>query len=173
MGGRYHAARRRREGIIRSTFFVAAALAIVISVAIVLSLLGDTITFLRGIDPMALLADTWQPRNAEYGLATIISGTLVIAVIATDNVRAIVAEKRVTICAAANRIVAQASVNDVVAGAAVVGDAHVERVGLVQIRADVCLTVSVVLHCIARLEMVPNPEADHVPGRIHAHARIK
>lgn len=76
------AARRRREGVIRGTFFVAAALAIVISVAIVLSLLGDTLTFLQGIDPGALLADAWQPRNSQYGLATIISGTLVIAVIA-------------------------------------------------------------------------------------------
>ena len=76
------AARRRRERIIRTVFFAAATLAIVISVAIVLSLLGDSITFLRGIDPGALLADVWQPRNAEYGLATIISGTLVIAVIA-------------------------------------------------------------------------------------------
>ena len=76
------AARRRREGVIRAVFFVAATLAIVISVAIVLSLLGDTVTFLRGIDPGALLADVWQPRNAQYGLATIISGTLVIAVIA-------------------------------------------------------------------------------------------
>lgn len=76
------AARRRREGVIRTTFFVAAALAIVISVAIVLSLLGDSLTFLQGIDPGALLADAWQPRNSQYGLATIISGTLVIAVIA-------------------------------------------------------------------------------------------
>ena len=76
------AARRRREGLIRTAFFVAAALAIVISVAIVLSLLGDTITFLQGIEPGALLADVWQPRNGEYGLATIISGTLVIALIA-------------------------------------------------------------------------------------------
>ena len=76
------AARRRREGVIRAVFFVAATLAIVISVAIVLSLLGDTVPFLRGIDPGALLADVWQPRNAQYGVATIISGTLVIAVIA-------------------------------------------------------------------------------------------
>jgi phosphate transport system permease protein len=76
------AARRRREGVIRTTFFVAAALAIVISAAIVLSLLGDSLTFLQGIDPGALLADAWQPRNSQYGLATIISGTLVIAVIA-------------------------------------------------------------------------------------------
>ncbi len=75
-------ARRRREGIIRAAFFVAAVLAIVISVAIVLSLLGDTVTFLQGIDPGALFADVWQPRNSQYGLATIISGTLVIAVIA-------------------------------------------------------------------------------------------
>jgi phosphate transport system permease protein len=79
---RVSAARRRREGVIRAVFFVAATLAIVISVAIVLSLLGDTITFLRGIEPGALLADVWQPRSGEYGLATIISGTLVIALIA-------------------------------------------------------------------------------------------
>ena len=77
-----NAARRRKERIVRSAFFLSAALAIVISVAIVLSLLGDTITFLQGIDPGALLADVWQPRSGEYGLATIISGTLVIAIIA-------------------------------------------------------------------------------------------
>jgi phosphate transport system permease protein len=75
-------ARRRRERIIRSLFFAAAALAIVISIAIVLSLLGDTITFLQGVDPGALLANAWQPRSEDYGLATIISGTLVISVIA-------------------------------------------------------------------------------------------
>ncbi|MFV2065135.1 MAG: phosphate ABC transporter permease subunit PstC [Chloroflexota bacterium] len=75
-------ARRRRERIIRSIFFGSAALAIVISVAIVLSLLSDTIRFLVGVDPGALLAEAWQPRSGDYGLATIISGTLVIAVIA-------------------------------------------------------------------------------------------
>lgn len=74
--------RRRRESLIRGAFFLAAALAIVISVAIVLALLGDTITFLQGVDPAALLADAWQPRSEDYGLVTIISGTLVIAVIA-------------------------------------------------------------------------------------------
>ena len=76
------AARRRRERLIRLAFFAAAGLAIVISAGIVVSLLGDTITFLQGIDPSALLADAWQPRNGDYGLATIFSGTLVIAVIA-------------------------------------------------------------------------------------------
>jgi len=76
------ASRRRRERIIRAVFFMAAGLAIVISVAIVLSLLGDSITFLQGIDPGALLDGAWQPRSGEYGLATIISGTLVISVIA-------------------------------------------------------------------------------------------
>ncbi len=75
-------ARRRRERIIRSAFFASAALAIVISVAIVLSLLGDTVTFLQGIQLVDLLADAWQPRSGDYGLATIFSGTLVIAVIA-------------------------------------------------------------------------------------------
>ena len=75
-------ARRRRERVIGALFFMSATLAIVISVAIVLSLLGDTITFIQGIDTGALLAEVWQPRSGEYGLATIVSGTLVIAVIA-------------------------------------------------------------------------------------------
>jgi phosphate transport system permease protein len=74
--------RRRRERLIRSAFFIAAALAILISVGIVLSLLGDTIVFLQGIDPVALVAEVWQPRSGEYGLSTIIAGTFVIAVIA-------------------------------------------------------------------------------------------
>jgi len=77
-----NAARRRRERIIRTVFFLSAGLAIAISAAIVLSLLGDTITFLRGIELGNLLADAWQPRSGDYGLATIISGTLVIAAIA-------------------------------------------------------------------------------------------
>jgi len=76
------ASRRRRERMVRLVFFMAAGLAIVISVAIVLSLLGDTITFLRGIDASALVADVWQPRNGDYGVATIVSGTLVISLIA-------------------------------------------------------------------------------------------
>ena len=73
-------ARRRRERAIRAIFFAAATLAIVVSIAIVISLLGDTITFIQGIEPGTLLADVWQPRSGDYGLATIISGTLVIAV---------------------------------------------------------------------------------------------
>lgn len=79
---RGNASRRRREQIIRSLFFGSAALAIVISVGIVLSLLGDTIVFLQGIDPGALFSDVWQPRSGEYSLAAIISGTFVISVIA-------------------------------------------------------------------------------------------
>jgi phosphate transport system permease protein len=74
--------RRRRERIIRTAFFLSAALAIVISIAIVLSLLGDSIVFIQGIDLSALFSSVWQPRSGEYSLAAIISGTFVIAVIA-------------------------------------------------------------------------------------------
>ncbi len=74
--------RRRRERIIRTAFFLSAALAIVISIAIVLSLLGDSIVFIQGIDLSALFSTVWQPRSGEYSLAAIISGTFVIAVIA-------------------------------------------------------------------------------------------
>jgi phosphate transport system permease protein len=74
--------RRRRERTIRYLFFAAAALAIVISIGIVLSLIGDTVIFLQGIDIGSLFGSIWQPRSGEYSLAAIISGTFVIAVIA-------------------------------------------------------------------------------------------
>jgi phosphate transport system permease protein len=76
------AGRRRREFIIRATFFVAAALAIVISALIVLTLVGEAVLFLNAVDLSSLVSGTWRPRAGEYDIASIVGGTFVIATIA-------------------------------------------------------------------------------------------
>lgn len=75
-------ARRRRESVIRALFFGAAALAVLISVLIVVSLLFRSIDFLRLVDPAALFGGSWQPRSGNFDLSTIIAGTTVVALIA-------------------------------------------------------------------------------------------
>src|SRR5215203_3201742 len=74
--------RRRKEGIIRALFFSAAALAVLISVLIVLSLVTEAAVFLTKVDIGALFAGSWQPRSDNYDITTLIAGTTVIAVIA-------------------------------------------------------------------------------------------
>ena len=67
------AARRRRERTIRALFFAAAGLAVVISVLIVLSLIGEAIVFLTEADLGTLLPGAWQPRQGTFGVTTIIA----------------------------------------------------------------------------------------------------
>ena len=71
--------RRTRERLVRAFFLAAAALSIVISGAIVFSLLGNALYFLINVDTSALLADGWFPRRGMYDIATIVAGTLVIS----------------------------------------------------------------------------------------------
>lgn len=74
--------RRRKEGIIRALFFAAAGLAVLISLAIVISLLSEAIVFLTKVDLAQLISGSWQPRSGQFDITTLISGTLVVAVIA-------------------------------------------------------------------------------------------
>lgn len=76
---RGNAARRRRETIIRMVFGAAASVSVVISVLIIVSLLGQAVNFLVQVDPGALLERGWFPRRDMYGVATILTGTLMIA----------------------------------------------------------------------------------------------
>lgn len=77
--------RRTRERTVRGLFFVAGLISIVISIAIVLSLLGEAWTFIKGLvdegDLGALWSIGWFPRRGLYDLRTIIVGTFIIAVI--------------------------------------------------------------------------------------------
>jgi phosphate transport system permease protein len=74
--------RRTREFVVRAFFLSAAALSILISSAIIFSLLGNAIYFLINVDTSALLADGWFPRRGLYGIPTIVAGTLVISGVA-------------------------------------------------------------------------------------------
>lgn len=75
-------ARLRRERMMRDIFFAAALLSVLISIAIVLSLLGGTVDFLRKVDLSTLWSDGWFPRNNLFDVKTIVAGTLIVAVIA-------------------------------------------------------------------------------------------
>jgi phosphate transport system permease protein len=75
-------ARRRREAVIRRAFAVAAGISIVISVIIVVSLIGNAISFLRQIDLSWLVAGGWFPRRNQFSIATVFVGSLIVASIA-------------------------------------------------------------------------------------------
>src|SRR5262245_5717496 len=74
--------RQRKEKTVRGTFFGMALLSLVISAAIVLSLVGEAWTFISQVDISSLWADGWFPRSGDYGLATIVVGTLIVTGVA-------------------------------------------------------------------------------------------
>lgn len=81
------ARRRRREGLIRRVFLVAAALAIVINVAILLSLLDGTMDFFRELLDGPGIGSLWNstgwfPRRNLFDVKTILVGTLMVSAIA-------------------------------------------------------------------------------------------
>jgi phosphate transport system permease protein len=74
--------RRRRENAWRLVFFAAASMSIVISVAIVLSLAGGAIEFLRKVELSTLWGRGWFPRRNMFDIKTILGGTIVVSLIA-------------------------------------------------------------------------------------------
>jgi phosphate transport system permease protein len=76
------ARRQRKEAIIRALFFGAAAMSVVISAAIVLSLIGRAFNFATGVDLSTLWSGGWFPRRGLFDLRTIIVGTLIVASVA-------------------------------------------------------------------------------------------
>ena len=75
-------ARRRRETAIKGSFAIAAGLSIVISAIIILSLIGNAISFLRQIDLSWLVAGGWFPRSDQFSIATVFVGTFIVAGVA-------------------------------------------------------------------------------------------
>jgi len=73
--------RRRKEGVIYRGFQLAAGLSIVISAAIVFSLLGEALVFLSRVDLSQIFAGGWFPRRGQFGIATIVAGTMVVTVV--------------------------------------------------------------------------------------------
>lgn len=74
--------RRRRENFIRRLFLGAAAVSVLISAAIVLSLVGRAVTFITNVDLGALWTSGWFPRRGLFDIKTIVVGTLIVSLIA-------------------------------------------------------------------------------------------
>jgi phosphate transport system permease protein len=75
--------RVRREGRVRRVFWVAGLSTLAISVAIVASLLANSIDFLTNIELGELFTfDKWAPRVGKFDIATLFVGSLVITGIA-------------------------------------------------------------------------------------------
>jgi phosphate transport system permease protein len=81
-GLRGNPARQRKEKIIRAIFQGAAAISILISALIILSLVGRAAAFITSVDLGALWTNGWFPRRGLFDLRTIIVGTLIVAAIA-------------------------------------------------------------------------------------------
>jgi phosphate transport system permease protein len=76
--------RLRRERRFRRLFFAAGVSSVLVSVAIIGSLVGDSLTFLSNIDLSALWTDPhrWAPRVGRYDLLTVFTGSLIVTGIA-------------------------------------------------------------------------------------------
>jgi phosphate transport system permease protein len=76
------AARRRRERAVQLLFLGAALISVLVSALIVLSLLGTAVDFLIRVSLPQLAADGWYPRRNEFGVITLVAGSLLVTVIA-------------------------------------------------------------------------------------------
>lgn len=74
--------RRRREQRVRAIFLAAALSSIVISIAIVVSLIGSAVDFLTTVDLGSLWSDGWFPRRDTYDIKTLLVGTLLVTLVA-------------------------------------------------------------------------------------------
>ena len=74
--------RQRRERRVRGVFLAAALVALVVSAAIVVSLIGRAGHFALNIDLAALWSRGWFPRRGLYDLRTIFVGSFLVAGVA-------------------------------------------------------------------------------------------
>lgn len=72
----------RKEAVIRRLFLATAALSIVISALIVLTLARETFTFVTQVDPSSLWSDGWFPRRDLYDIRTLFVGSLLVTLVA-------------------------------------------------------------------------------------------
>lgn len=78
--------RHRTERRVRIVVGTTAALSVVISALILVSLLGETFTFVKGLADTgtwsSLWADGWFPRRGQYSVATLVVGSVIVTAIA-------------------------------------------------------------------------------------------
>jgi len=73
--------RARTQAILRRLFFASAALALLITVGIIWSLLLDSVNFLSDVTLEQLFDGVWEPRSNRYDIPTLLIGTTVISLI--------------------------------------------------------------------------------------------
>lgn len=74
--------RRRRERAVRLFFLSAAAMSVVISGLIVLSLVREAWTFITQVEWATVWTDGWFPRRGLYDIKTLIVGSVLVTVVA-------------------------------------------------------------------------------------------
>ncbi len=74
--------RQRREDAIRGVFLTAGLSSMLISVAIVFSLLGESVSFLNNIELSSLWTSGWFPRQGKFDLSTLFVGSLIVTGVA-------------------------------------------------------------------------------------------
>jgi phosphate transport system permease protein len=74
--------RLRREAVAKHTLFAAAGVSVVISAGIVVSLVGRAWSFFTDVDLSSLWGDNWAPRSEDFSLKALLSGSLLVTVIA-------------------------------------------------------------------------------------------
>jgi phosphate transport system permease protein len=74
--------RLRKERAIKLAFLAAAGASVVISALIIVSLLGEAISFLRQVELARLTEIGWFPRRGLYDVSTLIVGSLLVTLIA-------------------------------------------------------------------------------------------
>jgi phosphate transport system permease protein len=74
--------RTRTEGAARWIFLSAAFVSIIVSAAIVLSLIGEAWTFISQVELAQLWTDGWFPRRGQYDVKTIVVGSFLVAGVA-------------------------------------------------------------------------------------------
>lgn len=74
--------RMRKERIVRVVLLASASMSIVISAAIVLSLVGEAWTFVSQVEVATLWTDGWFPRRGMYDVKTLVAGSVIVTVIA-------------------------------------------------------------------------------------------
>src|SRR6266542_1577025 len=77
--------RNTREAIVTGLLFLCAAVSVVTTGAIVLTLLGETVSFFQDVSPIEFFTGTkWTPlfTPAQYGVLPLLAGTLLIALFA-------------------------------------------------------------------------------------------
>jgi phosphate transport system permease protein len=76
------AGRMRKEAGIKNLFRAAAALSIVISGLIVLSLVREAWTFISQVEWSSLVTTGWFPRRAQYDVLTLVAGSVLVTLVA-------------------------------------------------------------------------------------------